>query len=176
MIEYLELYNKNRVSLNKTIKRGDHINKNEYSIAVIAIIINKKNEILLTKRSTNKSMAPGLWECTAGSVQLGETSKQAIIREIKEEIGLNIKNSEIEFQQSFIEYNDIFDVWLSVVDFNLHDISLDSNEVDDVIILHVSELKKFIDTHNVTTSLNKILDILQSINHISFHDSADSIP
>lgn len=53
---------------------------------VLGIIINQDKKILLVKRSDIP-----LWTIPGGNVEKSETSKQAIVREIKEEIGINIK-------------------------------------------------------------------------------------
>ncbi len=56
-----------------------------------AFIINSKGEILLTKRSKNTRNEHGKWEAPGGQVHFGETRKQAIKREIKEELGVDIQ-------------------------------------------------------------------------------------
>lgn len=45
---------------------------------------------LLLRRSENKSFAPGAWECVTGRVQQGEGFEQALHREIREEIGVDV--------------------------------------------------------------------------------------
>ena len=55
-----------------------------------AIIINEeKNKILITKRQGGQF--DGLWEFPGGKIENGETSKEATIREIKEELSLEIE-------------------------------------------------------------------------------------
>ena len=66
--------------------------------AVAVFIINSKNQVLLQKRSKNKKMWPDMWDISAGGhVLAGEFGFQAIIREIKEELGLSVKKEEIIF-------------------------------------------------------------------------------
>lgn len=56
--------------------------------AVAVFIINSKKQVLLQKRSKNKKMWPDMWDISAGGhVLAGEFGFQAIIREIKEELG-----------------------------------------------------------------------------------------
>ena len=59
-------------------------------------IINSKNEILISKRATNKKFG-GMWECNGGSILAGETSKEGILRELKEELGVIFKPEEAIF-------------------------------------------------------------------------------
>lgn len=56
-----------------------------------AFIINDKNEILLLKRSKDDSAFPNNWELAGGGVWYGETPQDSLVREVKEECGLNIK-------------------------------------------------------------------------------------
>lgn len=66
--------------------------------AVALFIINSQNEVLLQKRSASKKMWPNLWDISAGGhVLAGEFGFEAIIREIKEELGSNINKDDILF-------------------------------------------------------------------------------
>ena len=55
-----------------------------------AMIFNEKGELFLAKRSKNTKNEKGFWETPGGSVDFGETLKQAVKREIKEEYGIEI--------------------------------------------------------------------------------------
>lgn len=52
-----------------------------------ACISNSKGEILLQKRSREKE----IWGLPGGAVEFGESIEEAVIREVKEETGLNVK-------------------------------------------------------------------------------------
>ena len=60
-------------------------------IALLALV-NENNEVLISLRK-NKKEYDGYWEYPGGKVEEGETLEQAIIREIKEEINLEISKS-----------------------------------------------------------------------------------
>jgi len=57
---------------------------------VAAILENDKNEILLAKRKKGKILE-GFWEFPGGKVEEDETPEQGLIRELKEEMNINIK-------------------------------------------------------------------------------------
>jgi 8-oxo-dGTP diphosphatase len=56
-----------------------------------AMIFNDKGELFLAKRSQNCKNERGHWETPGGSVEFGETLKQATKREILEEYGIQIE-------------------------------------------------------------------------------------
>lgn len=60
-------------------------------ITVVAAIISHDNKILIARRNRNKSFG-GLWEFPGGKVEIGETYQDALKREIKEELSINIIN------------------------------------------------------------------------------------
>lgn len=58
-------------------------------IHVCAAVIVEGDEVLLATRPPGKSMA-GLWEFPGGKIDAGESFAQCLVREIHEEIGLDI--------------------------------------------------------------------------------------
>ena len=60
------------------------------TIEVVAAIIKKGDKIFITKRSYGEFA--DMWEFPGGKIELGETQEQALIREIKEELELDITN------------------------------------------------------------------------------------
>jgi mutator protein MutT len=67
--------------------------KSYIGLGVGAIIINNRDEILLMKRSKNTKLhktTANLWSTPGGVVEFGEKIEDAIIREVKEELGVEI--------------------------------------------------------------------------------------
>ena len=87
-MEYFDLYDENRRPLGRIASRSDKPAPGEYHVAVGVWIFDGHGHILLTRRSACKSFAPCKWENTGGHVIAGETSEQAIARELFEETGL----------------------------------------------------------------------------------------
>ena len=55
-------------------------------------LINEKNEVLISLRK-NRADYNGYWEYPGGKVEIGETIDQALVREIKEELDLDISRN-----------------------------------------------------------------------------------
>ena len=66
----------------------DHKN---LKIVVSIALINNENEILLSKRPEKKHLS-GFWEFPGGKVEEGETPEKALVREVKEELNIDINN------------------------------------------------------------------------------------
>lgn len=62
--------------------------KNMKEIKVVAAIIQKENKILATKRGYGEFI--NMWEFPGGKIEPGETKEEALIREIKEELNIEI--------------------------------------------------------------------------------------
>lgn len=71
---------------------------------VAAIITNSEGKILIAQRNLKKSQG-GLWEFPGGKIELNETPEEAIVREIKEELNMEIKCNNY-FDEKIYEYPD----------------------------------------------------------------------
>lgn len=58
------------------------------TLDVVAAIIERDGHILLAQRPEHADQ-PGLWELAGGKVEPGESQPQALIRELREELGID---------------------------------------------------------------------------------------
>ena len=79
---------------------------------VAGIIINAQQEILVAQRPAHVSH-PGYWEFPGGKIEFNETPQQALIREFKEEIGIQILDAQHFMHVEYAYPNRVvqLDVW-----------------------------------------------------------------
>lgn len=116
------------VTTGQTIERGKRLPDGTFHQVVHVWIKNEIGEYLISQRCTEKSV-PLCWEpAVGGNVLAGETSEVAAIREVKEELGLDLKPGSGSLLFRGIRFvdgcNDFVDVWLfdmpnKVIDKNL---------------------------------------------------------
>jgi nucleoside triphosphatase len=63
-------------------------------IGAVGIIRNLKGEVLLCKMPKNRGAYPGKWAIPGGGIEPEETMREALKREIKEEVGLEVTHIE----------------------------------------------------------------------------------
>ena len=60
------------------------------TLDVVAAIIERDDKILLAQRPAHADQ-PGMWEFAGGKVEAGETQPEALIRELREELGIDAR-------------------------------------------------------------------------------------
>ena len=122
MAEYWDLYDADRKSLGRTIKRGGPFADGEYYVCCEIWIQNSEGKFLMTQRHPDKK-AGGLWEFTGGGVLAGETTKQAAVRELNEELGVSVEENELELLDVYRQKNYFMDIFVLRKDFYPHHIN-----------------------------------------------------
>lgn len=89
-MELWDLYTADRELTGQTHIRGEKIPADRFHLVVHAWIVNQKGEYLISQRAASRPTLPLKWECVGGSVLAGETSLQGAIREVKEEVGIDL--------------------------------------------------------------------------------------
>jgi len=67
------------------------IDPKNIKIVVSIALINNYDQVLIAKRANKKHLA-GFWEFPGGKVEKDETPENALIREVKEELNVDINN------------------------------------------------------------------------------------
>lgn len=150
-MEYFDVLSKNRQNLNYTKSKNCKLESNEYNQGAEIWIINN-GKLLMTKRSLKKSH-PGEWETTGGCSQHGETSIITILREVKEEIGINLSEDNLELIGTHLYKKQFVDVYKTNEMINESDISLQTSEVTKYKFVNKEEFIKMIEENIVVKSV-----------------------
>lgn len=141
-MEIWDIYNENREKTGKTHIRGEEMQEGDFHQVVHIWIMNEEGQFLIQQRQPWKKGWPNLWDCAAaGSALAGETSEMAAIREVKEELGLDLRmeNAEILFTIKFSRGFD--DHWLVKQNIDINNLSLQYEEVADAKWATMDEIK-----------------------------------
>ena len=129
-MELWDVLDENRNPTGRVHERGKPVKPGDYHLVVHVWIRNSRGEYLISKRTPNKPY-PNLWECTGGSVLAGETSLQAALREVREELGITLLPENGRIIRSGIRRDDFFDVWLFQHDADIQSVVLQEGETCD---------------------------------------------
>ena len=130
--EFNDIYDENRCLTGRLHQRGTPWKQGEYGLVVCVWVYDGRGHMLLTRRAPGKSFA-GTWENSGGAAQAGETSREAIARELFEETGIQASPEEFELLESDRERNLFFDHYCLKRQVALKDIRLQPGETDDVM-------------------------------------------
>ena len=103
-MEYWDIYDKNKQLTGRKMKRNDWcLKEDEYHLTVLGVIRRPDGKYLITRRVLTKAWAPGWWEVSGGAAQAGESSEEAVRREVLEETGLDYFVDVYRFEKDFKE-------------------------------------------------------------------------
>lgn len=155
MEELIDVLDENGVKTGKIATRKEVHKKGLWHGAIVAAIINDKNEILVQQRSLKKEKNAGMWDISvAGHISSQQTPSLATIREIKEEVDVDSEEKELEhilkyrdqriIRQDFIE-NQFYDFYiLRKQGLRIKDITVQESEVEQARFVTILELNNML--------------------------------
>ena len=108
---------------------------------VTIFIKNKKDEYLIQKRSKAKG---GKYGITSGHTLEGESAEKGAIREIKEEIGIDIVGQELKLIYKTNIDGNLYNLYYLEKDIELKNLKLQKEEVENVYWYTIDEINKII--------------------------------
>ena len=138
-MELNDVYDENRNLTGNVHERGTPWKPGEYGVVVCVWVYDGRGHFLLTRRAKGKSFA-GTWENSGGAVKAGETSRQAVARELFEETGIRAGEEEFEFLDTDRERNIFYDHYCLKRRVRIQDIVLLPGETDDVMWASFSKI------------------------------------
>ena len=132
MDEFNDIYDESRCLTGRVHQRGTAWKPGEYGLVVCVWIYDGKGHFLLTRRARGKSFA-GTWENTGGAARAGESSRQAMARELFEETGIREEEDEFEYLDTTMEKNIFIDHYCLQRQLPLREVVLQKEETDGVM-------------------------------------------
>ena len=147
--ERFDIYDDNKKRTGRTMERqGSFLKEGEYCLIVLCILTRPDGRYLITRRSMDKRWAPGAWEVPGGGVLAGETSEQAVIRETREETGIDLTGCPLRLIDSYSNVdlargdNYFVDIYLAVSDFTEEDVDIEKTEATAYAIVPFDEITR----------------------------------
>lgn len=157
MNELWDIYDVNKNKLGRTAERDVYqFKEGEYHIVVTGIIMNSENKILISKRAGHKKYG-GMWECSGGSILAGETSLEGIIRELKEELGLEFSKKEAIFLKEIRRDKilpDFKDLWLFRKDVEIDKLTFPDGEVTEAKWVTIQEFIEMVNSKQIIPTID----------------------
>lgn len=151
-MEYWDIYDKDKKRTGRTMMRNDWCLKDdEYHLTVLGVVCRPDGKFLITKRVMTKHWAPGWWEVSGGGVSAGEESEEAVVREVREETGLDVTTDQWKKEYLFTYKrenpgkgdNYFVDVYRFCGEFDESDVHPQESETDGFMLATLDEIKAF---------------------------------
>lgn len=153
-MEYNDIYDINRKLTGKTHLRGKPLQPGEYGLVACVWVYDGKGNVLMTRRAKEKIFA-GTWENSGGAVFAGETSLQAIARELREETGICAAETEFRLIDTGMDSQTHYDYYALCRDVSIEDIVLQPGETDDAKWVSFSQVHQMIDRGEICQVIAK---------------------
>lgn len=158
-MEFLKVLDDDKNELSKKVERGKTLNEGEHILLVIMIIEDSNNKYLIQKTSKQKG---DCYAFTGGHILYNETSREGIIREVKEELGIKVNKptyiTDIKLGIPFM------DIYYLKKDIKKDELKLQKEEVSDYKLVTLKEFKQMIQDKKVVPSVaNRFQEIKENL-------------
>lgn len=154
-MEYLDILDENG---NKTGEKDTRENIHKLGLLhseVAAFIYTDTGKVILQKRKSNKATYAGVWSVTGGHVFAGENNEEAIIREINEELNLNIEKEKVIFVTTYkskkvkddVINNKFFSIYnVEISENQFETIEIQKEELEDIKLFSIEEIESIMNS------------------------------
>lgn len=178
--ELIDIYDENNEPIGITKMKNEAHEIGLWHRIVHVWIYNSNREVLLQLRAKNKELYPGRWDISvAGHVGAGENIELGALREIKEEIGLLVKESDLEFWKikkhktvfNNLLNNEFFYIYFLKYDGDVNDLIIQKEELDEVRFISIDKLRGEIGNHfeKFTGVQEYWLDLVEKIENLKIN-------
>ena len=153
-MEWNDIYDADRHLTGRQHLRGTPWAAGEYGLTVCVWVYDGKGNLLLTKRAPEKTY-PGTWENSGGAARAGESSLQAIARELFEETGIRAEKEEFELLSTGRDDSWHYDFYCLKKDVPLSEIRLQPGETVDVQWADFRQVHRMVESGEICSTIGK---------------------
>lgn len=149
-VEYMDIYDENKQRTGRIADRKTPLRKGEFMMYVLAILERPSDgKMLITRRALDKKWAAGAWEIPGGASMAGESSFEAVVREVQEETGLLVTVCPEEQRSPIYSYmnedlergdNYFVDIYHFIFPFEEKDVNIQKSEAIDHKFATIEEI------------------------------------
>ena len=124
--------------------------------AIVVGVVKYKDKILILKRHSKRSCSPDKWQPVSGYFKEKESAEGAVLREVKEETGLDGKIVKVG---KVFENEDKWGTWITkpfLVEVNSNKVKLDPKEHSEYKWIKPEEFSKLDCTNNIKKDLKAV--------------------
>ena len=148
-MELIEWFDENNEKSLGIRERAEIHDQNLWHREISVWVMNQNNELLLQRRSPMKKTGANKFSLTAGHVGAKEKEITAAIRELSEEIGINVNEEDLillDIYKNEQEHNNCFSyTYLLKTDKKIEDMTMQEEEVSELKYISISELEDRLD-------------------------------
>ena len=152
--EFFDVLDENGNKTSKTKLRSEVHRDGDWHKAVHIWIINNNGDVLLQRRCATKDSNPNMLDISsAGHLSAGDDSLTGAIRELKEELNLDVNKEDLKliktlkrsskYIETFIN-NEFDDLYILRTDKKLEDMKYQEEEISEIMFVPYKEFKKMV--------------------------------
>ncbi len=148
-MEYWDIYDASKQPTGRTMKKNDWcLREGEYHLTVLGVVRDTAGRFLITRRVLTKAWAAGWWEVPGGAAMAGESSREAVNREVLEETGLDVSGVESVTTLTYKRENPgegdnyFVDCYLFTLAFRAEDVKIRPEEALEWKLADAGEIKR----------------------------------
>lgn len=154
--EYFDILDENGNKTGKTKLRSEVHRDGDWHKAVHIWIINANGDVLLQRRCATKDSNPNMLDISsAGHLTAGDDSLSGAVRELKEELNLDVMPSELKFIKTIkrsVKYTETFinnefdDMYILRTDKSIEDMKYQKEEISEIFFVSYKKFKEMVTT------------------------------
>ena len=150
-MEYIDIFDANNNPTGEIKEKTQAHEDGNFHRTAHIWIMNDKKELLLQKRSATKKSHPNCWDISgAGHIRAEETAIEGAIRELKEELGVEVEEKDLQYIATIkttknpknMEFQYVY---LLKYNNQVEEYIFEDNEVSEVKYVHFEELEKMVE-------------------------------